>query len=140
MYYRQILRQRMYTSIELNGDAHLGDDTPHRIFLLPAHPLSHAATASSGSAPASHTRAQIGGKDAKGGASGVIVYAPVPFESLSEAQARELEATEAWVSQRTSQQQHVHSHRQRMSVRVRTTCDVRGALRYVGTAFAASSL
>ncbi|KAF8530903.1 hypothetical protein JB92DRAFT_3081075 [Gautieria morchelliformis] len=84
-YHTQLLRSTLHT-VRLQivrpsrGPEHAPADpaSPHRIYLLPSRP--HPA------AP-------------PGPANDVLVYAPVPLNSISPEDARELDATEAWLSQ-----------------------------------------
>ncbi|KAI5119600.1 hypothetical protein M0805_005770 [Coniferiporia weirii] len=107
-FYKQLLRQGMYGSIELNeSDVALGtvdndDGKPRRIYLLPAR-AAHDAFVESGPG-LSLTRS-----GSNNGA--MLVYAPVSYDSLSEAEARELGSSEAWVSRGpTTGRSHSHRH------------------------------
>lgn len=122
-YYVQLLRQRMYDSIELCGS---GADGGHqRIFLLPARSLSSGTTSKStldGSFSTSHVSAATTehvAAAAKGSKGTVLVYAPVSLDSLSEEEARELASAEAWVTTPRSlsgaTQGHSHSRTRRHS-------------------------
>lgn len=71
------------------------EQSPHRIYLLPNR-SDHLSPLQAGSPRAND----------------VVVYAPVPLNSLSVEDARELDATEAWVS--PSHTRH-HRHRRSMS-------------------------
>ena len=71
-----------------------------RIYLLPSRPQSSSGTASSSR---SHAKQHISSEGSTHGHSAdwkrnVLVYAPVPLASLTEEEARELHATEAWVT------------------------------------------
>lgn len=69
------------------------ESSPHRIYLLPNR-SDHTSSLQAG--PARPTD--------------VLVYAPVPLNSLSVEDARDLDATEAWVSPSTVRP-HRHHHR-----------------------------
>jgi len=108
-YYSQLSRSRSSsTSTTYTALRPMSTDSLHRIYLLP----TPAASASSRSAD---------------GAPEVYVYSPVPFSSLSEEQAREMQAAEAWISHtepsssRSSHRPtHRHHHSGRVSVSVRS--------------------
>lgn len=105
-YYTQLLRSTVNgVRLEIVRPAHCrstssspgvdvgSEPSPHRIYLLP----NRSDYLSSVQAGPMH-------------ANDVLVYAPVPFNSLSAEDARELDATEAWVSS-----SHSRPHRHRRS-------------------------
>ena len=113
-YYKQLLRERLYDSIELCGsdvalDVDVEDGTPRRIFLLPARSSGKGkATADGPTASTSTARDPTV-------AGSVLVYAPVPLDSLTDEEARDLATNEAWVARPTAHAQthsrrHSHSH------------------------------
>lgn len=114
-YYKQLMREHLYDSIELCGsdvalDGVISEDgTPRRIFLLPVRANGKAkATVNSPTASSSTAR-----DPAVAGA--VLVYAPVPLDSLTEEEARDLATSEAWVAQPNARvpshsRRHSHSH------------------------------
>jgi len=85
----------------------MGSDSLHRIYLLPTPSSSSSSRSASGSPE-------------------VYVYSPVPLSSLSDEQAREMQAAEAWISHtepssRSSHRQtHRHHHSGRISLPVRS--------------------
>jgi len=92
-FYKQLMRQSMYGAIELNGadpDFDTSSGLPQRVFLLPARHPRNALLASGMEAEAA--------KASKRTTTTPLIYAPVPLESLSEAEAQQLKANEAWVS------------------------------------------
>ncbi|KAH8118666.1 hypothetical protein DFH11DRAFT_1540794 [Phellopilus nigrolimitatus] len=113
-FYKQLLRQRLYGSIELNEsdvtlspmESNDGSGTPRRVFLLPARTVQGLQAGLDASVSA------ISGSNVlrDGGNGGMLVYAPVPISSLSEAEARELASNEAWVSRAPSGHGRKHSH------------------------------
>jgi len=114
-YYKQLMRERLYDSIELCGseaalDGVISEDgTPRRIFLLPVHSNGKGkATVNSPTASSSAAR-----DPAVAGA--MLVYAPVPLDSLTEEEARDLATGEAWVACPNARvpshsRRHSHSH------------------------------
>lgn len=90
-FYKQLLRQQMFGSYDLNDsdvalDSVDHEGSPRRVFLLPARD----------NVDSSGVAGVFGKKDHK--ASQMLIYAPVSLNSLSEAEARELSSREAWVS------------------------------------------
>lgn len=79
----------------------VSSDSLHRIYLLPTPSTS------------SSSRSQNGTPE-------VYVYSPVPLSSLSEEQAREMQAAEAWVShtEPSSRSSHRPTHRHNHSGRI----------------------
>jgi len=106
-YYSHLSRSRSSsTSNTYTALRPMGSDSLHRIYLLP----TPAAPSSSRST---------------NGTSEVYVYSPVPLSSLSEEQAREMQAAEAWISHtepsRSSHRPtHRHHHSGRISLPVRS--------------------
>jgi len=101
-YYSHLSRSRSSsTSTTYTALRPMGSDSLHRIFLLPT------PTASSSSRSAN-------------GTSEVYVYSPVPLSSLSEEQAREMQAAEAWIShtEPSSRSSHRPTHRHHHSGRI----------------------
>jgi len=86
----------------------MNSESLHRIFLLPTPATSSPSSRSSN------------------GTSEVYVYSPVPLSSLSEEQARDMQAAEAWISHtepstRSSHRPtHRHHHSGRVSLPVRS--------------------
>ena len=101
------MRQRTYGFVDTeDSDVPLGSvetsdgAKPQRVFLLPARPSQDMYMGSSSLPVADGS---------------MLVYAPVPIESLSEAEARELASNEAWVSRapgysHTRKHSHGHGH------------------------------
>ena len=90
----------MYDQIELSDT-----DSEQRIFLLPARTVSPgtASKQSQGAPPDTNNSITATSTVSATGAKGtILVYAPVSIDSLSEAEARELAATEAWVTRSRS--------------------------------------
>jgi len=101
-YYSQLSRPRSSsTSTTYTALRSIGNDSLHRIYLLP----TPAASASSRSAD---------------GKPEVYVYSPIPLSSLSEEQAREMQAAEAWIShtEPSSRSSHRPGHRHHHSGRI----------------------
>lgn len=101
-YYSQLSRSRSSsTSTTYTALRPMGSDSLHRIYLLPT--------------PAGSTPSR-----SADGTPEVYVYSPVPLSSLSEEQAREMQAAEAWISRTEppSRSSHRPSHRHHHSGRV----------------------
>ena len=100
-YYSHLSRSRSSsTSTTYTALRPVGSESLHRIYLLPTpSPLS--------SRPGSGTPE-------------VYVYSPVPLSSLSEEQAREMQAAEAWIShtEPSSRSSHRPTHRHHHSGRI----------------------
>lgn len=92
-FYKQLMRQSMYGAIELSRSEVEFETprggSPQRIFLLPArHQRNNALLASGTETDAARADKRLT----------PLIYAPVPLDSLSEAEARQLKSNEAWVS------------------------------------------
>lgn len=100
-YYSQLSRSRSSsTSTTYTALRPMGNESLHRIYLLPT-PTSSAPSRSADGKPE------------------VYVYSPVPLSSLSEEQAREMKAAEAWISHtEPSRSSHRSSHRHHHSGRI----------------------
>lgn len=98
-YYGQLRHERLPGTKAHNSSRPVRTDSLQRIYLLPTNTSGGSPFASSGS----HSRSKS--------AEDVIVYAPVPLGGLSEQDARDLNATEAWISTSTSTSQQARSHR-----------------------------
>jgi len=101
-YYSHLSRSRSSsTSTTYTALRPMSSDSLHRIYLLPT------PTASSSSRSANGTPE-------------VYVYSPVPLSSLSEEQAREMQAAEAWIShtEPTPRSSHRPTHRHHHSGRI----------------------
>ncbi|CAL1701002.1 unnamed protein product [Somion occarium] len=106
-YYNQVRRDRipkLYTSLRP-----IKADSLQRIYLLPTPTSPSSSLPSNFNTPHQHNRSR----------SEVLIYAPVPLGDLSEQDARELNATEAWIStpstpnsphSRTHRHTHSHPH------------------------------
>ena len=97
-YYGQLRHERLPGPKPHSGLRSVRTDTLQRIYLLPTQSFNPSG---------SHSRSKS--------AEDVIVYAPVPLGGLSEQDARDLNATEAWISSTSSSQQarshrHTYSH------------------------------
>jgi len=91
-YYKDLRRER-HPQVQTHHRAtrHTHSNSLHRIYLLPT-PTSRSLpmSMSSSSSQSSFTTSKLHGSD-------VVVYAPIPVGGLSEQDARELHATEAWI-------------------------------------------
>ncbi|KAL5530085.1 hypothetical protein ACEPAF_6342 [Sanghuangporus sanghuang] len=104
-YYKLLLRQRTYGFVDVeDSDVPLGSvetsdgGKPQRVYLLPARPAQEVYMGSASLPVADGS---------------MLVYAPVPIESLSETEARELASNEAWVSRTpvySHSRRHLHGH------------------------------
>ncbi|TDL29639.1 hypothetical protein BD410DRAFT_798178 [Rickenella mellea] len=97
-YYKHLVRHQNYNSMEL-CESPVDDDAPQRIYLLPSRSSMSMSTPNS-SASHHRTTANSHSRSRSSSLSNVFIYAPVPLNSLSEEEARDLKATEAWVSRK----------------------------------------
>lgn len=107
-YYSHLSRSRPSpTSAGYTALRSLSSDSLHRIYLLPKPSASSSSRSPNGTPE-------------------VYVYSPVPLSSLSDEQAREMQAAEAWISHtepsaRSSHRPtHRHNHSGRISLPVRS--------------------
>ncbi|THH11916.1 hypothetical protein EW145_g340 [Phellinidium pouzarii] len=103
-FYKQLIRQHIYGSIELSESDVDDDGSPQRIFLLPARTKQDMSSGSRMGLDYARDCSDV---------NAVLVYAPVSLNSLSESEARELGSSEAWVShapEHTQARHHRHSH------------------------------
>ena len=107
-YYSQLSRPRSSSSSSSSSTSTtyaalrpMGSDSLHRIYLLPT-PAAPAPSRSADGTPEAY------------------VYSPIPFSSLSERQAREMQAAEAWIShtEPSSRSSHRPAHRHHHSGRI----------------------
>lgn len=113
-YYKHLQREYLYSPLELtespvslqidipseSSDSESSKHQRQRIYLLPSRPVSSSGPASSSR---SHGMQHSSGDGSNHSHSNdrkrnILVYAPVPLASLTEEEARELHATEAWVT------------------------------------------
>jgi len=101
-YYSHLSRSRpSSTSTAYTALRPMSSDPLHRIYLLPTPPASSSPRSASGTPE-------------------VYVYSPVPLSSLSEEQAREMQAAEAWIShtEPSPRSSHRPTHGRRHSGRI----------------------
>ncbi|ETW84030.1 hypothetical protein HETIRDRAFT_472427 [Heterobasidion irregulare TC 32-1] len=95
-YYSQVSRLHSGLPVFTSIGGYKDDSSMHRIYLLPSPTSPTASSCPPGSTPAPTA----------------VVYAPVPLRDLSERDARELNAREAWIHAASHQptRQHRRSH------------------------------